>query len=272
MKDDLGDRMKSMEARETSRTLFQTLPIYARIDGRGFSRFTKGMEKPFSPKLLQIMIDVTEYLIKETHARVGYTQSDEISLLWQAADYTKDIFFKGKVQKMCSVLPSMAAAKMATLIHGWKPYDERLPAFDCRVLQLPNQDEAANMMLWRSLDGNRNAITMLAQSLYSHRELQGVNTRQMLDLIAAKDVVYDHVLPAFRHGTFVRRKTVAVGPKPVAVQWTTDVPDDGQIYRSRTVYDHVPLRSMTNRVGFLFENEVPSYASLAAQSELKDNQ
>ena len=43
--DDLGDRMKGLEAQETARRFIPGLPIYARIDGRGFSKFTRGIRK-----------------------------------------------------------------------------------------------------------------------------------------------------------------------------------------------------------------------------------
>ena len=39
--DALGDRMKAYERQETEQRFIPLLPIYARIDGRGFSKFTK---------------------------------------------------------------------------------------------------------------------------------------------------------------------------------------------------------------------------------------
>ena len=47
MKDDLGDRMKLYEKERTGEKLDPGSIVYARIDGRGFSKFTKGMDKPF---------------------------------------------------------------------------------------------------------------------------------------------------------------------------------------------------------------------------------
>jgi hypothetical protein len=48
-----------------------------------------------------------------------------------------DVLFSGKIQKMVSVLASMAAAKFATVIPS--EYEARLPHFDARVFQLPSQ-------------------------------------------------------------------------------------------------------------------------------------
>ena len=50
-KDDFGDRMKRYEAAETERDFMPLLPIYARIDGRCFSSFTRGLERPFDLRI-----------------------------------------------------------------------------------------------------------------------------------------------------------------------------------------------------------------------------
>lgn len=82
LRDDLGDRMKGYEAIETGRAAMPLLPLYARLDGRCFHAFTRGMDRPFDPALSAIMIEVTKVLVEKTHPLIGYTQSDEISLAW----------------------------------------------------------------------------------------------------------------------------------------------------------------------------------------------
>jgi len=54
-KDDFGNRMKDYETVETSRRFMPLLPIYARIDGRCFSDFTRGMERPFDNAMSRIV-------------------------------------------------------------------------------------------------------------------------------------------------------------------------------------------------------------------------
>lgn len=72
-RDALGDRMKAYEARESERRFLPMLPVYARIDGRNFSSFTHGMERPFDRRMTEAMLLTTEALVEETHARIGYT-------------------------------------------------------------------------------------------------------------------------------------------------------------------------------------------------------
>ena len=55
------------------------------------------------------------YLVEETGATTGYTQSDEISLCWKQESYKRDIFFAGKIQKMVPTLSALATAKFVEL-------------------------------------------------------------------------------------------------------------------------------------------------------------
>ena len=54
--DDMGDRLKEYERAETGRKFIPMIPIYARIDGRSFSKFTKGMKRPFDEDMSWIMV------------------------------------------------------------------------------------------------------------------------------------------------------------------------------------------------------------------------
>ncbi len=209
MVDALGDRMKAYEAQESGRRFIPLLPVYARIDGRGFSSFTQGMDRPFDKRMSDAMIETTKGLVDKTHARIGFTQSDEISLAWLADDYSASIFFEGKVLKMTSVLAGLATALFTAALRSELPeYAERLPHFDCRVVQFPNKVEAANMFLWRELDATKNAVSMAARSVYSHRELHGKSGPEMQEMLFAKGINFNDYPAFFKRGSFVRRITV----------------------------------------------------------------
>lgn len=173
MHDPMGDRMKAYEEKYTDPRIEEPY-TYVRLDGRGFSKYTKGLIKPFDDQLTDDMQIVTQYLVEKTKAILGYTQSDEISLGFE----TSKLMFDGKIQKLASVLASMATAKFVAL-RG----PNNLPHFDARVLGVPTLDELANMFLWRHYDCRRNAVSMTAQSLFSHKELQNKSTNDMLELI-----------------------------------------------------------------------------------------
>ena len=71
--------MKLYEGIEADRRFMPLLPIVARIDGRCFHTFTKGLDRPFDATLARMMVDTTQFLVRETNANMGYTQSDEIT-------------------------------------------------------------------------------------------------------------------------------------------------------------------------------------------------
>lgn len=132
--DSLGDRMKAYERAEAGRRFMPLLPVYARIDGRNFTRFTRGMERPFDRRMVDAMIETTRHLVDTTLPRIAYTQSDEISLIWLTERYDAEIFFDGRIQKMCSVLAAMTTARFMQEATRLLPgYEARLPCFDCRV-------------------------------------------------------------------------------------------------------------------------------------------
>lgn len=51
----LGDRMKKYEKIETGDRFIPCLPVYVRIDGRSFSKFTKSMNKPYDERMSRVM-------------------------------------------------------------------------------------------------------------------------------------------------------------------------------------------------------------------------
>jgi tRNA(His) guanylyltransferase len=210
--DNFSIRMKDYESREISRKFIPLLPIYARIDGRSFSNFTNGLDRPYDIDLSNIMIDTTKYLVKETNARIGYTQSDEISLVWLADSYDSEIMFDGKIQKMVSILAGMTSSYFTYVCLNSLKLREcvasRLPMFDCRVFQFPNRIEATNCILWRERDATKNAISMAARHYFSHKELQFKKGSEMQEMLFQKGVNFNDYPAFFKRGTFVRRKSV----------------------------------------------------------------
>lgn len=258
--DEFGDRMKMYEKIETSRRLDPSLPIYARIDGRGFSKFTKGMNRPYDLDMTNAMIATTKALIEATHATFGYTQSDEISLIWMA-DEGKDIFFSGKVQKMASVLAGLATSHFimdgGTYIDA--KYFDRYPHFDARVFQLPSVEEGANAFLWREMDAQKNSISMAASAHYSSKELHKKSGLNMIEMLLNKGVNYSAYPAFFKRGTFLRRSTYLQTLSEAELE---NIPEahrpTGPVMRSRvTEIDMPPFVTVKNRVDVVFNGATP---------------
>jgi tRNA(His) guanylyltransferase len=253
-KDDFGDRMKSYEAMETNRRLDISLPIYARLDGRGFSKFTKGMDKPFSVNMTRFMETTASYLVEKTKATAGFVQSDEISLVWDT--YEQFPFFDAKVQKMTSVLAGMATAKFnSLLIEGLR---EKLPHFDCRVLNLPSKTEAANMFLWRAMDAKKNAVASIAQYWFSHKDLQNKSQKDMIEMLREKGIVLDRIFhEKWLYGSFVRKRTIE---KNLTSEELNRIPidkrPDGPVMRNEFYLTSIKdFHKVKNRIEFLFDGD-----------------
>ncbi len=188
--DDFGDRMKTYEATEAKRKLDPFRPICARIDGNRFSKFTANFKKPFDPRLSVAMRETCRYLVDQTDARIGYVQSDEISLIWLTRDEEGSLLFDARVQKLASITASKVAGffMMSLLEFGCKIHFDQPPAFDSRVWQVPNEIEASNTILWPIHDARKNAVSAACRSIASPSEMHGLDQSAMIKLMASRGV------------------------------------------------------------------------------------
>ncbi len=125
--------------------------IVARLDGRSFTRLTKEVHKfetPFDERFRDIMLSTVEHLMNcGLDIIYGYTQSDEISLLFALEENS----FGRKTRKVNSVLAGEASAKFSLILGD-------MACFDSRISQLPNVTEVVNYFRWRNQDAHRNSL------------------------------------------------------------------------------------------------------------------
>jgi tRNA(His) 5'-end guanylyltransferase len=193
MKDDLGNRIKENYEDRTRFSLPRRTYTLIRLDGKSFHTYTRGLEKPFDEGLFVDMDDAIINMLPQIQgAQFAYTQSDEISVL--VTDFEKpttDAWFDGNIQKITSVASSIITAefnllrwersKQSSNISACK---ELVPAyFDARVFTIPDRTEVMNYFIWRNQDCAKNSVSMVAQSLFSHKELQGKNSPQMQEMM-----------------------------------------------------------------------------------------
>lgn len=205
MNDALGDRMKLYESAMAQQRFMPGLPIVARIDGRGFSKFTKGMERPFDVDMTNAMIHTTKELVKHTNASVGYTQSDEITLIWYSPTFKSKTWFDGRVQKMVSLLGAHATLYFNQFIMEHMPkYAKRNPTFDARVWNVPTLVEAVNVLIWREWDATKNSVQMAGHHYFSHKQLHKKHTGEIQEMMWSEHGVNWNSYPKFfKRGTYV---------------------------------------------------------------------
>ncbi len=146
----LDKQMRRFE-QSLDRVLLEGINIVARLDGHGFTRLTKkewNLEKPFDVRFRDAMMHTTRHLM-DCGFRIiyGYTQSDEISLLFHPNDMT----FARKERKLLSILAGEASACFS-LKTG------KTAVFDCRLIPLPTRENVVDYFRWRQEDAHRNSL------------------------------------------------------------------------------------------------------------------
>lgn len=267
-KDNFGDRMKAYEKRE-SITLMPFVPVVVRIDGKRFSKWTQGLERPYDKRLTDLMVGVTKRLVEETGAVTGYTQSDEITLVFVNTNAKSEIFLGGRVQKMTSILASMATAWFNEAVPEAIPEKAgKLALFDCRVWSVPNMGEAANAFLWREQDATRNSIQGAARSVYSHKACHKRSTSELQDMLMVRGINWNDYPSFFKRGTYVQRKKTR---RRFTVEEIDKLPEQHDARKNPNlmiervdvqVLEIPPLSKIANRAEFICEAEAPKDSTL----------
>ena len=273
--------MKMYESHETHRRVIYRLPVCVRLDGRAFSRFTKGLERPYDERMSKLMLETTRYLVANTRAKIGYTQSDEITLLFSnGADLDSPkldpkciISFGGRLHKMTSVFAAMATAKFNSLLAEFIPEKaDELPVFDARIWQVPNLMEASNVLLWRWFDARKNSIAMAAQAVFSSKKLHKKHGGLMLEMLLEKGIDWNDYPAFFKWGTFVQRRGFPVDLSEDELAKIPEQHREGAKNATRhkpVVLDLPPFVDVLNRVDVAFYEADPVTSDDIGDDQLK---
>lgn len=206
MKDSLGDRMKRYE--DVYRfTVQPRTPLIVRVDGKAFHTLTRGCERPFDKRLADAMDSAAVRLVSEAQgARCAFVQSDEVSvLLVDFNTYQSQPWFGGALQKIASVSAGIASATFTQAYGRWA-------AFDGRAFTLP-LEEVTNYFIWRQNDATRNAIQMVGQAHFSHKQLLGKSCDDIQAmLLAERDINFNDFDAYWKRGRMVTPEGVEEVP------------------------------------------------------------
>ena len=257
-KDSLGDRMKNYYENRSKTFLTRRTPVIIRIDGKAFHTFTKGFDRPYDEVFHNAMNQTAKYLCENIQGcKIGYTQSDEITLLLTDYDtLTTEAWFDYNVQKMCSVAASMATMAFNKAFtkafneweydHSWdwnmggtnQPVDEKLfklchtydkalskgAMFDARCFNIP-KEEITNCFVGRQQDATRNAIEILGRCYFSDKQLFKKSCNDIQDmLMLEKNVNFNDMPTAFKRGVCIVKKRLPCTDRLVGykTQWVID--------------------------------------------------
>lgn len=213
-RDELGSRMKEYETAGQTR-LVRRQPVLIRVDGRAFHTLTRKMDKPVDARFQDCMWTAALALCEEAQgARIGYVQSDEISVLLYERDVRSEGWFGYNRDKVVS--SSAATATAAFLLRFVQLFPEvvlnarNAPKFDGRAANYPLH-EVVNYFIWRQQDATRNSILGLGLAHFSHKELHQKNTSQIQDLLhAEKGVNWNDCPTTWKRGMCAVRESYVI--------------------------------------------------------------
>lgn len=186
------DKLMRRFEQSLDRTMLNGIYMVARLDGHGFTRLTKkewNLEKPFDIRFRDAMIETTKHLMDCGFRMIyGYTQSDEISLLFHLKDNT----FGRKERKLLSILAAEASV-------AFSMQTGRAAVFDNRLVPLPTMENVVDYFRWRQEDAHRNSLNShcywkLRQEGVSADEAQeqlaGISNSEKNELLFSRGVNY----------------------------------------------------------------------------------
>lgn len=196
--DDLEARLRIHETGHDAIVLPRTY-VVARIDGRGFTQLTRKKHRfdaPYDVRVRDMMIATTAHLMECGFKVVyGYTQSDEISLLFHRDDDS----FNRKVRKWVSILAGEASACFSLALGAHA-------AFDARLSLLPDRALVVDYFRWRHEDAHRNALhghcywRLRAEGLSERaatEKLEGLGISDRNELLFSRGINFD-TLPTWQ--------------------------------------------------------------------------
>lgn len=205
----LHDRMKGYEGINQISLMGKAFHVL-RLDGRSFSAFTANLNKPFDVGFSEDMNRTAFELIKEVDGSIiSFVCSDEISVIFSnLKNYDSELWFGGNLQKIVSTSAAIASS-VFNIFRRERDADSRMATFDARVFTVPSEQEAHNCLLWRQQDATRNSISMLARSLYSHKEIINKNGSELQEMIFQKGLNWNDLDTGIKRGRIVVKRKKA---------------------------------------------------------------
>lgn len=203
---DLPDGPKFKEYEKEAQSILPT-GSYAvvRMDGKNFSNYTKRFARPYDYSFMEAMDETTRQLCANIPGVVlGYTQSDEISIIFSDLQNEKSqMWLGGKLSKILSLSSATCTALFIRQM-GLGDDDSQIPVFDARCHTLSGPDEIQEYTRWRRFDAQKNSVTMAANVLHSHSFLQGISSKGRLSLLEGTD--YEKLPEGFYNGRVTYRE------------------------------------------------------------------
>lgn len=238
MKQDLGNRQKRYED-SYDYSIINRIPVIIRVDGRGFTKLTRDVPRPFCYKTSGAMAYAMFETIRQIDSSlIGYTQSDEITFVLWPKNIESEPWFNNRIQKIGSIVSSMVTYYFNEYVNSSEePPNIKGPAlFDARVFGLPNATEVINNLIFRQQDCRVNAVSSAAMAelgrKYGRTEaakrLNGKKSEQRIQMLKDEcGIVFEEEYPSnFKWGiaAYKAPKVIKTSHGNISrTKWTLDI-------------------------------------------------
>lgn len=215
--DIIGDDMKIRERRYAELYKMDASRItVVRLDGRGFSMFTRKYIQPYDSRIADTMEATSIDIMTEFHPSYIYSQSDEISVIFlpkfERNNQTKYVSLPhdGKVVKLCTVMAGFVSARFNVhLMKNTKEErsDGKVGSFDARAFQLETNEDLIKYISWRqNHDARRNGVAALARKTLGVKAILNKNVPTMIELLKQQNVDWESLPTRQKYGFFVSKE------------------------------------------------------------------
>jgi tRNA(His) 5'-end guanylyltransferase len=177
--------------------------IVVRLDGRGFSKFTKKFVKPFDDHFSNAMKSAAAFVGEKFSSLVTYTQSDEITVVIPGGNEHN---FSGRTDKLLSLMAATVTVKFYEELSKHYDISHNLPTFDARIMVFDNIADAVSTIINRLVDCRKNSIGMLSDYHFGHSKNMNKNTTEKLEMLMDSGIDWTGINNHFKYGTIIYKK------------------------------------------------------------------
>jgi tRNA(His) 5'-end guanylyltransferase len=229
------DRISQYE--ETSNfKLLSRVPLIINVNGRGFSKVTSLLDKPFSKAFAECMYSALIHLVQEIDGAVfAYSYSDDIIIVARNDQGTDTLpWYENSVHKISSAVASMTTLYFNNFATAMDLNTMSDPVFIAKCYNAPNMAEATNIIIQKQQKAIQSSLQLAC--LYEllkkyHKDdiremLQDSTTDDKINLLKQEcGVDYNDYPLAFRRGAACYRTPTVVsfdGEEKIKNKWALD--------------------------------------------------
>ena len=221
MSNKLKDRVESYQS-VTDYRLLSRVPIVICINGRGFSKVTQLLDKPYCPKFAEGMLSTTLRLCTDVEGAVfAYQHNDEIVIVARN-DQTNETnpWYDNKLQKICSVTSAIATMHFNEFASASGLNMVGASVFTSQVFTVPNIAEAVNTIIYKQQQNFHTSIqsACLYELIKKYDKnnikdmMAGLNIDEKVDLLHQEaDVNFNDYPISFRRGAAAYKVPIVSG-------------------------------------------------------------